>query len=368
MSQSTIWNVPLAGPGTMGQFAGRAGPALDALLTMHSGADRPPYAVANQLWLKIVSGSVWELYAFDGTDDILIGTINTGANSFTVNSTALGFATSLVARTDVSPLSLVNGRVVLTQEGSGQGQIELKGINSGNGDQGAIRWTNGVSAAQVFKLLSQASTNSLRLLNSSDTEIFRFGADGDIVSALFGKLSEQITPVGTIIFGPWTSAPAGFLTISGALLSRVTYARLWALAQASGKLVSDATWLAGAYGAFSTGDGSTTFRIPRSTYFPRLVYDESSYTIGTYRADTNKSHDHGGNTGLIDLSHTHFYNVTGSANLNVQSGFGAFANYLYSLTSTGSPSVSMNHQHSIASNGASEGEPQNLPMLGCIKY
>ena len=128
MSQATVWNVPLAGPGTMSQFAGRAGPSLDAILTLHSGAGRPAYAVANTLWLKIVSGTVWELYLFDGTDDILIGTINTGANSFVVNSGALGFDVSTVARNDVTPLSLVNGRVVLSQEAGGQGQIEIKGI------------------------------------------------------------------------------------------------------------------------------------------------------------------------------------------------------------------------------------------------
>ena len=131
MSQATVWNVPLAGPGTMSQFAGRAGPSLDAILTLHSGAGRPAYAVANTLWLKIVSGTVWELYLFDGTDDILIGTINTGANSFVVNSGALGFNVSTVARNDVTPLSLVNGRVVLTQEAGGQGQIEIRGHNTG---------------------------------------------------------------------------------------------------------------------------------------------------------------------------------------------------------------------------------------------
>ena len=175
MSQATVWNVPLAGPGTMSQFAGRAGPSLDAILTLHSGAGRPAYAVANTLWLKIVSGTVWELYLFDGTDDILIGTINTGANSFVVNSGALGFNVSTVARNDVTPLSLVNGRVVLTQEAGGQGQIEIKGINTGNGDQAAIRFSNGVSNAQLIKLLSQHSTSSLRLLNSGDVEVFSSG-------------------------------------------------------------------------------------------------------------------------------------------------------------------------------------------------
>lgn len=125
--------------------------------------------------------------------------------------------------------------------------------------------------------------------------------------------SEPDIRTGEVVLGPWTSTPAGLVTLNGALFSRTTYAQLWSFAQTYGKLVSDATWLAGAYGAFSTGDGSTTFRIPAiNGYFIRGVYDESGYTIGTYFADSFAAHSHGVN----DPSHAHGFNqptVTASA-------------------------------------------------------
>ena len=360
MSQATIWNVPLAGPGTMSQFAGRAGPSLDALLTLHSGAGRPAYAVANTLWLKIISGTVWELYLFDGTDDILIGTINTGANSFVVNSGALGFNVSTVARNDVTPLSLVNGRVVLTQEAGSQGQIEIKGINTGNGDQAAIRFSNGVSGAQQIKALYTAANTALSLLDSSSAEFIRFGTDGDIVSKVWNKLSEQIVQPGSVVFGPWTSAPPGLVTLNGALLSRTTYARLWSFAQTYGKLVSDATWLAGAYGAFSTGDGSTTFRIPTiNGFFVRGVYDELGYTIGTYVPDSFASHNHGVN----DPSHYHTYNQP------VPTAAAALGSLNYTNVPSGTATGYAYTGISIQSAGSgSETKPRNIALRACMKY
>jgi hypothetical protein len=51
------------------------------VLTLHSGASRPAYALAGTAWLKIVSSTAWELRLFDGTDDILAGTFE--ANTFT---------------------------------------------------------------------------------------------------------------------------------------------------------------------------------------------------------------------------------------------------------------------------------------------
>ncbi|NWD49007.1 tail fiber protein [Pseudomonas gingeri] len=72
-------------------------------------------------------------------------------------------------------------------------------------------------------------------------------------------------PVGTTL--PWTlseaSIPGGMLPRNGQLVSRSVWPQLWALVQA--QAISDATWLAAPYdqrGKFSTGDGSTTFRMP----------------------------------------------------------------------------------------------------------
>ena len=54
-----------------------------ALISTHRGASRPSYAVAGMCWVKIVSATAEEIYYFDGTDDIRIGTVNPTANTFT---------------------------------------------------------------------------------------------------------------------------------------------------------------------------------------------------------------------------------------------------------------------------------------------
>lgn len=54
-----------------------------AIVTQHSGASRPSYLTGKTgLWMKVVSGTSHELYYFDGTDDILVGTFNLSANTF----------------------------------------------------------------------------------------------------------------------------------------------------------------------------------------------------------------------------------------------------------------------------------------------
>lgn len=362
MSQASTWNVPTVGPGTMSQFAGRASPTNDAILTHHSGASRPSYAVAHSTWLKIVSGTAWELYLYDGTDDILIGTFNAVANTFTLQSSGLGFATSLVARTDTTPLSLAGGRIVVSAGASSEGLIELKGKSSGSYDASGLKWTNGNTAAQFFDLISNIGTG-LKLRDSTSTDVMQFLATGDINSKLWGDLKDQIVQPGEIGFFPFTSAPSGWLKANGALISRTTYARLWAAAQATGKLVTEAVWSGGAYGAFSTGDLSTTFRIPSMNgYFPRGVYDEVSYTIGTYRGDANKSHNHG----VTDPGHIH--TTTNLRAFTTSGGAQAYQIIGGSLATNINPSVdSANTGITINNDGATEGEPRNIPFLACIK-
>ncbi len=72
-------------------------------------------------------------------------------------------------------------------------------------------------------------------------------------------------PVGSI--QPWgvsrATLPAGWIARDGQLLNRADWPDLWALVSASA--VTDAVWLASPYtsrGKYSSGDGSTTFRMP----------------------------------------------------------------------------------------------------------
>lgn len=51
------------------------------ILTSNSGLQRPSYAVAGTLWLN-TSSTPWQWFVYDGTDDILIGTVNPTTNKF----------------------------------------------------------------------------------------------------------------------------------------------------------------------------------------------------------------------------------------------------------------------------------------------
>ena len=79
-----------------------------------------------------------------------------------------------------------------------------------------------------------------------------------------GTLStmEQVKlPIGSFMWFTGTTAPEAFIVADGQLRSRAAFPDLWAFAQASGNIsVDDASW---AFGQYSPGDGSTTFRVPK---------------------------------------------------------------------------------------------------------
>lgn len=95
------------------------------------------------------------------------------------------------------------------------------------------------------------------------------------------------------------------LPLNGQLVSRATYPRLWAWAQtlSAGSVVSEAAWNSTFItvdglnyytnqGYFSTGDGSTTFRLPLIYYFLRPV-DTTIRNAGSFQVQTIQLHDHG---------------------------------------------------------------------------
>jgi microcystin-dependent protein len=112
-------------------------------------------------------------------------------------------------------------------------------------------------------------------------------------------------PAGAIVPFPTASAPLGYLKLNGALVSRTTYAALFAFAT-SATLVSEAAWSGGQFGSFSVGDGSTTFRLPdlRAMFLRGL--DESrgldtSRVLGVWQDHTVLTHTHG----VTDPTHAH---------------------------------------------------------------
>lgn len=74
------------------------------------------------------------------------------------------------------------------------------------------------------------------------------------------------TPLGSPLWhnGTRVSIETGYVAMDGQLLLRATYPILWAKIQSSFNLINDTLWLAnnGARSSYSSGDGSTNFRMP----------------------------------------------------------------------------------------------------------
>lgn len=115
-----------------------------AMLSSHSGSSRPSYAAAGTIWLD-TSGSPWLLKFYDGTDDIVLGAVDTSANEFNpyVGSTLFTGAYDLVSR----------------QTGSGVSSID---ITSGI-DSSADAWRVGIT-----QLVPASDGANLQLLTDSD--------------------------------------------------------------------------------------------------------------------------------------------------------------------------------------------------------
>ena len=200
-------------------------------------------------------------------------------------------------------------------------------------------------------------------------------------------------PVGAVIFVPANVAPPSFMKLNGATLDRATYVDLWVYAQASGNIVSEASWTSNR-GAFSTGDGSTTFRIPdgRVQFFrgwadgSSLLASEAGRLIGSSQAQDVQSHnhtatapaltahDHTATVGLNSVGHTHTFSDassstgTGSANhahtytnWNLPAGavLAAGGGYTIGAPAANTNSTGAAHTHTVATSGTTSGVSAN---------
>ena len=148
-------------------------------------------------------------------------------------------------------------------------------------------------------------------------------------------------PTGALMYFPATTPPSGWLKRNGALLSRTTYAALWAYAQGSGNLAAnDGAWQVG---QFSPGDGSTTFRIPDGRGEFERGWDDgrgvdAGRVLGSAQADDFKSHSHS--------------SVSASG---LGQGAGGGVQYVVQGGTTGAA-------------GGVETRPRNIALLACIKF
>jgi hypothetical protein len=214
-----------------------------------------------------------------------------------------------------------------------------------------------VAALQVDDATEIAS--GIARIASAEEAIAGLATNLIITPATLAVFSRLLLPAGTEIFWTGTTSPVGFIEENGAILSRAAYPALWAHAQASGNIVTDAEWSNNSWGAFSTGDGSTTFRLPDARGEFIRAWDngrgiDAGREITARQEDALQGHRHAPPPGK-----NNFVSAPGSWN-----GSGG-SNATYSGASTGDPVTDgVNGTPRVAS----ETRPRNLARMICIKY
>jgi hypothetical protein len=148
-----------------------------------------------------------------------------------------------------------------------------------------------------------------------------------------GKIGASALPVGVTV--PWSlseaTIPGGMLPYNGQLVSRAVWPTLWALV--SSQAISDATWLASPYldrGKFSSGDGSTTFRLPD---FNGKYVDGNTPAAAVLRGYGKNS---AGTPGLFQLDQMQGHRHSGSIVFGGSNNLGTSAQYIQA-SNTGDP-------------------------------
>lgn len=94
--------------------------------------------------------------------------------------------------------------------------------------------------------------------------------------------------------------PVKALQFSGQLLDRSEYSELWEALNDQDRniiFISDTEWLNGRFGCWSTGNGSTTFRVPMTQADFIRAFDNSrainqQQLLGQWESDELRSHNH----------------------------------------------------------------------------
>lgn len=138
----------------------------------------------------------------------------------------------------------------------------LFAVASEAGARFSVRLPGGGSYTVVYTLtLSGVPEGSVTVVVDPNA-----GASSSLLAAHLAEKNphpQYELPVGAEMAFMRKTAPRGWLTQCGALVSRTTYADLWAMAQAQGLVAASETeWRDSAWTMFGPGNGSTTFRLP----------------------------------------------------------------------------------------------------------
>jgi len=98
----------------------------NALNSCHSGSSRPSYATAGTVWCDTTSSSLWLVKVYDGSSDVVIGSVNTSTHKFTPYYNGAS-ASALLSE------AIGQG---LEDDGSGNLRVKLDGATIGRSSSG----------------------------------------------------------------------------------------------------------------------------------------------------------------------------------------------------------------------------------------
>jgi microcystin-dependent protein len=227
------------------------------------------------------------------------------------------------------------------------------------------------------------------------------GVDGEFLQVIDGgiQFNSSIpggTPTGTVTAFAGTVTPSGWVLCNGGLYGRT-----------SGDPSPQPNLFDVIGTTYGAGDSLTTFAVPDLRGMFVRGFDNGRgidplRVFGTQQADDFKSHNHSGNTGLFNATHTHAFSGTTSVdspdhthttytgrrdNTEIHDGpypagnsnpivktdvpatyqaSGASTRHTHTYSGTTS-SGGTNHSHTISSQGGTETRPQNVAMNYIIK-
>ncbi|BAP15843.1 tail fiber protein [Ralstonia phage RSJ2] len=352
--------------------------AAEALATANEALD------ASAATTIVANDAAAQAAAADGKADTAVSTANTA------KATAEGIDAKAQSALDASAAATATANAA---NATAANALDVAQDALDQVQASAMPTTGGTFTGPVYGITPTAGDSSTKLATTAF-----------VTSAISTAL------VGQIVFEARTSARAGYLKLNGALLNRADYPALWAYANASGAVVSEGVWSAGSQGCFSSGDGTTTFRVPDLRgEFVRGWDDargvDGSRGIGTWQASANLSHNHTASTdvqgshnhsawtdgqgwhghGVSDPGHSHFgglqtfagggQGASGSPNFVNQrwvdgSGTGIGINGDGTHGHNVGIGYAGDHGHNITvnANGASEARPRNVALLALIRY
>nr|WP_064696057.1 hypothetical protein [Rhizobium aegyptiacum] len=200
MSQATTFSVPTTGPATPSAMAARMDDSFKALLSGHSGASRPSYAVAGTFWVSTATAGQLKLYLYDGSDDVLLMVLDTASNAIVWSG--LG--------------STING---LTAKTTAVGADKLGIWDSAAGDAKSLTLT--ALGTFLAPLLGPDFVEGGIVLPNASTPLTHL----DIAAFKVKALSKVATSAGTLtknINGTWVAGNGGGLD-TGTKAANATY-------------------------------------------------------------------------------------------------------------------------------------------------